>query len=78
MLVSRVGGIARQITPGTGLLLDDPTDLLAFGDTLCALLSRPKEIADLGAMARLHVLDAYVGDEHLIGFSLLVEWLVTG
>ena len=34
LVASRVGGITGQVQPGSGILLDDPADLLAFGDTL--------------------------------------------
>ena len=76
LVASNVGGIAEQITPGTGILLDDPTDLSAFGAALSGLLARPDEIARIGARARQHVLEHFVGDEHLIRYARLVEWLV--
>jgi len=67
----RVGGITMQITPGTGLLLADPTDLVAFGDTLAVLLHRPDEIAELRERARNHVLEDFVGDKRF--FSTLTS-----
>ncbi len=42
VIASAVGGIVDQIAPGTGILLKDPSDLAAFGDTLADLLDRPK------------------------------------
>jgi len=77
VVASKVGGIAGQIAPGTGLLLDDPTDLSAFGDTLTALLERPDEIAMLGVRARGHVLEGFVGDKHLMRYAHLIAWLVS-
>ena len=77
VLASRVGGIAAQIAPGTGLLLEDPTDLSAFGEILAALLAHPAEIAELGAQARRHVLDGFVGDEHLMRYAHLIAWLLS-
>ena len=57
VVASRVGGIIDQVSPGTGVLLDDPADLDAFGAVLVDLLGRPDEIAALGDRARRHVLD---------------------
>lgn len=77
VVASAVGGVATQIVPGTGLLLEDPTDLSAFGRTLLDLLARPEVIADLGVRARQHVLEAFVGDEHLKRYAYLLDWLIT-
>ena len=76
VVASRVGGIVDQIAPGTGVLLDDPTDLDAFGDTLAALLARPAEMAQLGDNARRHVLAEFVGDHHLLHYAALIERLL--
>ena len=75
ILASRIGGIIDQVEPGTGILLDDPADLDTFGETLAELLVRPAEIAELGASARRHVLDNFVGDRHLERYAQLIEWL---
>ena len=75
VLASRVGGIIDQVEPGTGILLDDPADLGTFGKTLVELLGQPAEIAALGANARRHVLDNFVGDKHLERYARLIEWL---
>ena len=77
VVASRVGGIVEQIAPGTGVLLDDPSDLSAFGEMLAELLARPDQIAELGARARQHVLDGYVGDKHLLRYAQLVQWLAS-
>ena len=77
VLASSVGGIAAQIEPGTGLLLEDPTDLSAFGGILTALLAHPGEIAELGARARQHVLEGFIGDEHLLRYAHLIAWLLS-
>jgi len=78
VVASAVGGIAKQIEPGTGVLLEDPADLDAFGDTLASLLERPDEIARLGQRARRHVLDGYVGDMHLIRYAKLIQSVAPG
>ena len=77
VVASSIGGITMQIAPGTGLLLEDPTDLVDFGDTLALLLGRPDEIADLGRRAQRHVLEGFVGDIHLVRYVRLISWLVS-
>ena len=75
VIASRVGGIIDQIESGTGLLLEDPADLVEFGSTLTTLLADPTEIAQLGLRARRHVLDHFIGDEHLEEYAQLIDWL---
>jgi len=77
VVASNVGGISEQVAPGTGILLEDATDLSAFGDVLAQLLSHPLEVAQLGSRARQHVLESFVGDKHLILFAQLIEWLAS-
>jgi trehalose synthase len=76
VVASAVGGIVDQIAPDTGVLLDDPADLDAFGDALGELLARPDRIQQLGRAARLHVLDHFIGDLHLLRYAALIERLV--
>ena len=52
VIASAVGGIVDQVTPGTGILLHDPTDLNAFAYALNDLLGRPEYVLQLGAAAR--------------------------
>ena len=73
VVASNVGGIAEQIAPGTGVLLEDPADLDAFGRTLAQLLRHPEEIAELGAQARRHVREGFLGDKHLMRYASLIE-----
>ncbi len=75
VVASAVGGIVDQVVPGTGVLLDDPTDLDAFGGALVWLLDRPEEVLRLGEKARRHVLEGFVGDEHLMHYGALMERL---
>jgi trehalose synthase len=75
VVASAVGGIVDQVAPGTGVLLDDPSDLDGFGDTLASLLDRPEDIARLGENARRHVLEGFVGDKHLLHYGVLMERL---
>ena len=76
VVASRVGGIIDQVVPGTGLLLDDPADVGAFGDALAGLLAEPDEVARMGANAHAHVLAEYVGDRHLRQYAALLEVLI--
>jgi trehalose synthase len=78
VVASNVGGIADQITPGTGILLHDPADLHAFGEVLSGLLADPSEIARLGTAARKRVLDGFVGDQHLAAYARLLGELHLG
>jgi len=57
------------------VLLDDPDDLDVFGDTLASLLDGAEETLLMGQNARRHVLESYVGDEHLIHYGTLMERL---
>ncbi len=77
VIASGVGGIRAQIVPGTGLLLENASDLDAFGHTLFDLLRQPEVIASLGRRAHQHVLEAFVGDEHLKRYAFLLDWLLT-
>lgn len=70
---SRVGGIIDQVVPGTGVLLDDPSDLETFGATLRSMLAEPDELTRLGLNARRHVLQQFVGDRHLLQYAALME-----
>jgi trehalose synthase len=76
VVASRVGGIQDQIVDGvSGLLLDDPTDLGAFGDALASVLDDEALAARLGAGAHERVLDHYLGDRHLMQYVDLFERL---
>ncbi len=75
VVASRVGGIIDQVVPGTGVLLDDPTDLDGFGHTLAGLLDAPDEMARMGANAHRHVLSEFVGDRHLRQLAAVIERL---
>jgi trehalose synthase len=76
VLASRVGGIVDQVAPGTGVLLDDPTDLDAYGDALAGLLGRPADCARMGHNAHRFVLEEFVGDRQLLQYAALLEHLV--
>ena len=76
LIASRVGGIQDQIVDGeSGLLLDDPTDLDAFGAALGRLLGDEALAARLGRNAHERVRDHYLGDRHLMQYVDLFEQL---
>ena len=77
VIASGVGGMMTQIAPGTGLLLEDASDLDAFGQSLFDLLAEPEVIAGLGRRAHQHVIEAFVGDHHLRRYAYLLNWLST-
>ena len=73
---SRVGGIQDQIVDGeSGLLLDDPADLDAFGAALEKMLGDDDLARRLGDNARERVRDRYLGDRHLTQYVDLFERL---
>jgi trehalose synthase len=77
VLASAVGGIQDQITDGsTGLMLDDPYDLAAFGEALQRLLDDPALGERLGTAARAAVLDRFLGDRHLGQYATLFGQLL--
>jgi trehalose synthase len=76
VVASAVGGIKAQVPPGTGVLIDDPSDLDAFGASLAALLARPAEMTAMGRRAHRHVRAHYLSDRHLIDDARLVEHLL--
>ena len=77
VIASRIGGIQDQIVDGRdGLLLDDPSDLEAFGEALVRLVSDQALAARLGAAARQRVQSDFLGDRHLVQYVDLFARLV--
>ena len=73
---SAVGGIPDQIAPGTGVLLDDPRDLEAFGTSLRDLLADSDRMNQMGPAAHEHIRQHFVGDAHLLRWIDVVERLL--
>jgi trehalose synthase len=66
VLASRVGGIQDQITHDrSGLLLDDPSDLTAFGRATTTLLEDHERAARLGQEAHRRVRQDYLAPRRL-------------
>jgi trehalose synthase len=71
---SRVGGIQDQIVDGeTGVLIDDPRDLAAFGGAITRLLLDPDEAERLGSAARERVLDRFTSVRSLLDYLALIR-----
>jgi trehalose synthase len=76
VVASAVGGIVDQIEDGThGLLVDDPTDLTAFGAAVESLLRDREDAAQLAENAHQRVIDEFLGDRHLEQYARLFEQL---
>jgi trehalose synthase len=74
---SRVGGIQDQIVDGeSGVLIDDPHDLAAFGREVRALLADPARAGRLGEAARLRVKQRFLAVRRLAEYVELVASLV--
>jgi trehalose synthase len=73
VVVSAVGGLTGQVPPGTGILLQDPRDLHAFGAAVRHLLEHPAEAATMGRRGRRHVRAHYLSDRHLLQWAELIE-----
>ena len=78
VVASRVGGIQDQVVDGeSGVLLDDPTDLAAFGRALRDLLEDEDRRTRIGTAARERVREHFLGDRHLLQYVDLFEELLT-
>lgn len=77
VVASRVGGIQDQIVDGvSGVLLDDPRDLPAFGSAVASLLADPELMARMGEEARERVRSEFLGSRHLIQYLALFARLI--
>ena len=73
VIASRIGGIQDQITHGeTGLLIDDPRDLEAFGNAVTELVQDPDGAEAMGKAAYERVRDEFLGPRHLMQYLELV------
>ncbi len=73
VVASRVGGIADQIVhEESGLLVDDPTDLVGFAGLLGRVLADRKLAARLGAAARERAHGRFLSLRHLKQFGAVI------
>jgi trehalose synthase len=79
MVASAVGGIQDQITSGQeGLLIEDPSDLDAFGRALGRLAADQGLARQLGQAARRRVLENYLEDSQLGRTTQMIEAMLAG
>jgi trehalose synthase len=77
VVASRAGGIQDQIVDGeSGLLLDDPRDLVSFGAAVRGLVDDPRRAREIGEAARLRVRDRFLGTRHLMQYLDLLTLLL--
>jgi trehalose synthase len=77
VVASRVGGIQEQIEHGkTGVLLDDPRDLAAYGAAVTELLRDPEHAEQIGAAARERVRDRFVSVRSLLDYAAVIRRVV--
>ena len=73
VVASRIGGIQDQVEHGvSGLLVDDPHDLAAYGAAVTALLSDPARADRMGAEARERVRQRFLSNRSLLDYLELV------
>jgi trehalose synthase len=78
VVASRIGGIQDQIVDGvSGVLLDDPLDLSAYGAAVRALLNDPARAERLGKEAQERVRDEFLAVRSLMQYLDLIERLVS-
>ena len=69
VVATAVGGIQDQIVDGeSGILVDDPSDLDAFGAALRGLLAEPDRALRIGRAARERVRKEFLGTRQLIRY----------
>jgi trehalose synthase len=77
VVASGVGGIVDQVVhEETGLLVEDPYDLEAFGRAVERLLLDSTEAERLAVNGRRHVARHFLGDRHLLQYAALIGELL--
>jgi trehalose synthase len=77
VVASRIGGIQDQIVDGvSGVLLDDPLDLGAYGAAVRGLLEEPDRARRLGKEAQERVRDEFLSVRSLMQYLDLIERLL--
>ena len=77
VVASRIGGIQDQIEHGvSGLLLDDPPTLDAYGAAVLELLGAPERAAAMGEAAHERVRERFLGTHSLLDYLALFERLL--
>jgi trehalose synthase len=69
VVASRIGGIQSQIVDGdSGILLDDPRDLRAYGAAITELLLEPPRAARIGERVRERVREQFTSPRSLLDY----------
>jgi trehalose synthase len=77
VVASRIGGIQDQIVDGkSGILLDDPTDLAAYGAAVRDLLDNPERARAIGHEAQERVRGDFLAVRSLLQYLALFERLL--
>jgi trehalose synthase len=77
VVASRTGGIRDQVVDGeSGILIDDPADLVAFAGAVQGLLRDPAGARRLGEAAHERVREHFLGTRHLIQYLDLLDRLI--
>jgi trehalose synthase len=77
VVASRIGGIQDQIEDGkTGILLDDPEDLAAYGRAVVELLQDEARAREIGTAAQERVRDEFLGARSLVQYMTLLSGLI--
>jgi trehalose synthase len=77
VIAPRVGGIQEQIVDGeTGVLLDDPRDLAAFGAAITTLLDDEPAAERMGSRARERVRDRFLNARSLLDYADVIREVV--
>jgi trehalose synthase len=78
VVASRIGGIQDQIEHGdSGILLDDPHDLAAFGAAITALLTHRERAEEMGHRARVRVRDRFISVRSLLDYLGVIAKLLS-
>ena len=74
VVATRVGGIQDQIVDGeSGVLVDDPTDLIGFANAVARLVGDREVARTIGAAARQRVCDNFLPLHHFTSEAALYE-----
>lgn len=77
VVASRIGGIQTQIVDGeSGVLLDDPTDLEAFGAAVTGLLVDQRRATQIGEAARERVRDEFTSPRSMMDYVRVIRRLL--
>jgi trehalose synthase len=78
VVASRRGGIQDQIVDGeSGLLIDDPLDLEAFGAAIQGVIENPERAGEIGEAGRERIREYFLGTRHLTQYLGLLDELIS-